>query len=235
MKSSSALFVVLSSVFVVGHFAHADEMEVDIALEDVHVPLGFDSNDKNVEIMVTGVKPDSCYQSPKGIVKIDGKDIVIDMKATKLVDNDRACIQSVEPYLATIDLGPLRAGHYDIKVNKGKNSEKDSELLVGRPSAPSTDNFAYANVTNVETHHDKGTLLLKGAHTSGCMSIDHVEVVPNQSGNTFAILPIVRQDKMICDRMMKPFAIEVPLPPMHSEAVVFHVRKSASRAINIRD
>jgi hypothetical protein len=234
MKTSSLLFVLFSFVLFT-NLARAEMLYVDIALEDVHVPLGFDSNDRDVEIVVTGVVPDTCYRRPQGIAKIEGNQISVDMKATKLVGKDVVCIQAIVPYLVTVSLGQLPEGHYDIKVNKGRESEKESVLLVDKPNAQSIDNFTYANVTSAETEHNRGTLILKGAHTSSCMNIDRIEVVPNLNGNTLAILPIVRQDLPICDRMMKPFTLEVPIPTStQNQSMVFHIRKIAGNALNVR-
>lgn len=234
MKSSSLYFISFYFALVT-NMAYTDTLDVDIALEDVHVPLGFDSNDRNVEIVVTGIVPDTCYRRPQGIAKIEGNQISVDMKAVKVSGKDIMCIQAVVPYLVTVNLGQLQEGHYDIKVNKGKVSQKDSVLLVDKPGSQSIDNFTYANITAVDVLHGKKTLLLKGAHPSGCMNIDHIEVVPNLNGNTLAILPIVRQDQLICDRMMKPFTYEVPLPAtLNDQSVVFHVRKVAGNATNVR-
>ena len=234
MKNNSVLFVVFWFILF-NNITYANSLDVDIGLEDVHVPLGFDSNDREVEIVVTGVVPDTCHRRPQGIAKIEGKHISVDMKAAKITGQDVVCIQAIVPYLVTVPMGQLSEGHYDIKVNKGKESEKDGVLFIDKPSSQSIDNFTYANVTSAEAEHGKGTLLLKGAHTSSCMNIDRIEVLRNLNGNTFAILPIVRQDLPVCDRTMKPFSYEVPIPTsVQHQPVVFHIRKIAGNALNVR-
>lgn len=236
MKSRFLVSIVLtlsllSTVTVAAEIAH----DVDIPFEDVHVPLGFDSNDKAIEFVVTGNVPTPCYYQPKGVVKIEGNSILVEMKAIQIVDKDVACIEAVVPYLVTVSLGQLREGNYNIKVNPGKESEKATMLVVGKPRSDSIDDFDYANVTSVEMNHDDGILLLKGAHPSSCINIDRIEMVPNPNRNTFAVLPIVRQDFPVCDRMMKKFAYEIPIPKdIRGQSVVFHIRKIAGNSLNVR-
>ncbi len=234
MKSSSLLFV-LFSVVNFNNVATAIHQEVDIDFEDVHVPLGFDSNDKTVEILISGVVPDTCHLRPRGIAKVDGRQITIAMKATKIVDSDTMCIQAMVPYLVTVSLGQLPEGYYSIKVNRSEGLIEETQLFVDKPGTRSIDNFTYANVTNAKVNYEKGILELKGAHPSGCMRINRIEVVPNINGNTFSVLPILQQEKSICSQVMVPFTAEVKLPVIfETGTTVFHIRKIAGTALNVR-
>ncbi len=235
MKFSSSVWAALSAaIFATNIFA--DNLgEVSIEPAAVHVPSGFDSNDKNVQILVTGFVRDSCIQGARGDVKVDNNKISIIMKATNTMNDDTACTQVLVPYLAPIELGPLPEGIYDIIVNERSSSEIRSVLVVDKPSAPSTDNFIYANVQSVEKDPEESMLILKGAHPSSCMNLERIELVANENGNTFSILPIVKREAQFCSLAINPFEYKIPVPSASDdETIVFHIRTIAGKALNFR-
>lgn len=61
----------------------AENHLVPLESQSVHVPKGFDSNDK-VEIVVTGLLPSTCYRRPTAEAKIIDKNVFVDVKATKV-------------------------------------------------------------------------------------------------------------------------------------------------------
>lgn len=205
--------------------------EVVIHPSNVHVPRGFDSND-HTEVIVIGDLPDTCYRRPVGYAKVVDKEIIIDMEATKISDANMVCIQALVPYMVSVPLGRLAEGSYTIAVNRGNGPEWDSELFVDKPSSNSIDNFTYANVTNVKKLPGTDTLLIEGVHPSSCMAIDRVEEIPNATGDTVAVLPIIKQVNTQCDRLMTPFTYELPLRIRDQKGVVFHVRKLDGTALN---
>lgn len=231
MKNRSFSLALLSLALCSATFA--DAQDVVIAPSDIHIPQGFDSNDKNVAILLTGVLPNSCIQQPTGHAKVIGQKITVDIEAKEF--SDLVCIQMLVPYLVTVPLGQLKPGSYNVVVNEGKDSEKDGVLLVDKPSSQNIDNFTYANVTTVEKVPGRAAIRLNGVHPNSCMNIDRVEVVANDSGNTYAVLPIVKQDQPDCDRVIKPFVYDLAVPvTMPNEVVVFHVRTFNGNAINLR-
>ena len=54
---------------------------VQVPIEDVYAPAGFDSNDSS-EIIITGFLPNLCHKAPKTEVVINGNNI--DIKVTAL-------------------------------------------------------------------------------------------------------------------------------------------------------
>jgi hypothetical protein len=231
-------FVAIFSIFVVtatSLFANDEIQEIIIQPDDVHVPAGFDSNDKIIEIFFTGDLGNSCDRHPFGEATIKGGKIYITMKAQRLSGGDGGCLQVLSPYLVRVPLGQLRPGNYEILVNKGTPNEISSRLIVEKPSSPNIDNFSYANVLSATKAKNKNALILKGSHPNGCTEMASLEVVANAAGNTFAILPIVEQFGGPCTLIMKPFEIEVPIPDnMQDDVVVFHIRKNNGNALNIR-
>ncbi|HXW52719.1 MAG TPA: hypothetical protein VEL47_01310, partial [Myxococcota bacterium] len=194
---------------------------------------GFDAND-DVEVIVTGDVPDSCHKRPMGQAKIlDGK-IVIDMTATKITGADVVCIKARIPYVVSVSLGQLGQGDYTVAINAGQKSEKTSMLFVDAAGSDSIDNFTYANVTNITKSSDNTKLFLEGAHPSSCMEIEEIQLIPNDTGDTIAVLPIVKQVTSSCDRMTKPFKIEIIVPNPQKQGVIYHVRRIDGRAVNFK-
>lgn len=220
------------AMLIVGATAlFAENQEVQINSQNIHVPQGFDSND-TVEVIVTGLLPSTCYRRPNAEAKVDGSNVTIKLKATKMDKQNNICIMAVVPYMISVPLGQLKEGHYTIAVNPGSTDFKNSTIAVESPNSQSIDNFTYANVSKVTKVAGSNKIRLTGEHPSSCMKIDRVEVLANPTHDTFSILPIVKQIQPICDRMMKPFTHEVVLPFELKKSAVAHVRKIDGTAAN---
>jgi hypothetical protein len=225
-------FVLCVGVALVAMASQAEQ--VFVGARSVHVPLGFDSNDES-EVEVVVDLPDTCHRRPFGEVKVVENSIVIDMKANKMPSNSGIyCIQAIVPVLVTVPVGRLAEGSYNVVVSPSFGTEKDAHLTVAAPTTSSIDNFTYANVTNIKKGSDGSTVYLEGYHPSSCMEIDQVKMIPNESGDTIAVLPIVRQAQAVCDTMIKPFEYPIQLVNVASSEVVLHVRKIDGHAINFK-
>ncbi len=208
-----------------------NQEEVTLGFDNVFVPKGFDSND-SVEIVVSGDLPNTCYLRPHGEVKIINDTIRVEMKATKITNPKVFCIEALVPYVASVSLGQLHEGHYDIFVNQGTASEKDSGILVEHPNSNSINNFTYANVTSAEAMVGSRELVITGTHPSSCMEIERVEIIPNENNDTFSVLPIIKQTQDICDRSIKPFSYTLKLPEAQKNHELVHIRKIDGTALN---
>jgi hypothetical protein len=206
--------------------------EVMIHSDHVYVPKGFDANDNSIEVIVTGVLPNTCHRRPTGTVKLVDEKILIGMTATKISGPDVSCIQALVPYIISVPLGRLKEGRYLIGINPDNALQEDSELSVEKPGSNSIDNFTYANVSNIKRIPGTDSLLIIGSHPSSCMDIERVEVVPNAKEDTIAILPIVKQINTPCDRVVTPFSYQVNLPKIIHDEVLIHVRRIDGTAIN---
>ena len=208
-----------------------EQEDVSISLTNVFVPKGFDSNDQ-VEIIISGELPSTCYLRPRGETKIENNRVVVEMKATKIVDRNIVCIEAIIPYLISVPLGELSVGNYDIAVNVGADSEKTSSIQIDNPSSNSINNFNYANVTNVQRPSLEREIIISGIHPSSCMEIERVEVITNPISNTYSVLPIIKQAQPICDSMIKPFAFTLKLPNGRTAQELVHIRKIDGTALN---
>lgn len=221
-----------NKLFIMGFLASSFSMistaaavEVSIKPSNVHVPVGFDSNDK-VEVIVTGLLPDTCHRRPTGRVKIKGQEVTLEMKADKVSGRGVYCIKAMVPYMVPVTVGQLPEGSYSIVADS-----KIHNLEVDSPSSASIDNFTYANVTSVKKT-DNNSLLISGEHPSNCMVVDKVEIIANEVKDTVSVLPIVTQTSEACNLVMTPFSVEVPFNIETTTDVVFHVRRIDGTAIN---
>ncbi len=205
---------------------------VTIRPTQVHVPMGFDSND-NAEIIVTGLMRDTCHRRPTGKVHVNDREITVDMKADKVSGRGVYCIKAMVPYMVSVPLGQLDEGRYNVLVETTE-TVKSHSLQIGSPSSASIDNFTYANVTSITKNVESGSITLIGEHPSNCMEIERVEVIANETKDTMSVLPIVTKTGDECNLVMTPFSVEVPLEPSTTNSVVFHVRKLDGTAINFR-
>lgn len=223
LHKKSLLFVALSILTAYPTFARSEEVRLEI--DNVHIPKGWDSNDQDVQVVVTGELPSTCYRRPHGEAKVIDNQVYIDVSATKIDEKDTFCIMALVPYTVSVPLGRLNEGTYRVAVNPGSDQEKASVLSVEHPNSNSIDNFTYANVTNLKRKGTTNTYTLEGVHPSSCMSIERVEIISNLSQDTFSILPIVKQVEPVCDRMIQPFTYDFELPAVEKSEIVVHVRK----------
>lgn len=223
--------LLLGASFSLSFTGLAMSNEVLVSTDYVHVPKGFDSND-NVEVIVTGELPNTCYRRPYGEVKVINQSISIDVKATKIIDKNTICIEAIVPFMLSVPVGQLDEGSYRIAVNPGTESEKDSELSIEQANSRGIDNFTYANVTSIKQIPNTSYINIEGYHPSSCMDIERVEVVANQNHDTYSVMPIIKQTKTVCDRMIKPFSYHLELPSLNPQETLLHIRKIDGSALN---
>jgi hypothetical protein len=224
--SCSAAFIAMAST----SFANL----VSIDARSVHVPLGFDGNDRS-EIAVLVELPSSCHLRPYGEVKVADNEILIDMKAHKVTPSRGInCIQAIIPTLVSVPVGVLSQGQYQVTVNPERQADKKAPLIVSQAGSESIDDHPYANITNVKKSEDGLSVILEGYHPSSCMEIARVELVPNAQGDTIAVLPIVNQTEPVCDTMIKPFTYTLENIKKPHQDLVLHIRKLDGNAVNFK-
>lgn len=211
--------------------------EVNIGIEHVFVPKGFDSNDSNVEVVIAGNLPDTCHRLPRGVSNVTGNRVDIEMKATKVSGADTVCIMAVVPYMVSVSLGTLNEGQYDIVVVGENSQQKNSYIYIDRPNSASINNYSYAYVRSVKKgqygQHGQ-EWIIEGEHPSSCMKLDRVEIYVNDAQDTYSVLPIIKAVEPICDRLMTPFSYSVYIPESlpNRRMRLMHVRKIDGTALN---
>ena len=91
--------------------------EMDILIRESFPP--------QIALALSGEFPTPCHQLRVQVGEPDA-DNRIDVDAYTVVNPDLACIQVIEPFTASIDLGTFPGGHYSVWVNDELASEFDS-------------------------------------------------------------------------------------------------------------
>lgn len=127
MKSKiAALLSILSLVVSFGAQGAqaADAKEVTVAINNVFVPGGFDSNSDSY-VVVSGIFPNGCYKW-KGASLKDVNSFEHEVTSVATV-NQGMCIQVLVPFSKDIRLGRLNAGSHTLRFlsNDGTFIEKN--------------------------------------------------------------------------------------------------------------
>ena len=202
---------------------------MSVPVTHVYAPLGFDSND-NTEVVVSGYLPNLCYKSPRTETKITGKNVAVTM--TALNSGGMYCLQTIVPFIEVASLGVLDKGKYNIDVNTGTPTHKNSSIGITESTSPAIDDHIYANVSYVEKAPGSRKVILKGENPTSCFALDHIEMISNGS-DTYSVLPILKQVSQICPQMVVPFAYETDVPKGLSEdEILLHVRIMNGKSVN---
>lgn len=203
----------------------------EIPSDNIFLPFGYDSND-NVEIVVTGTLPNSCYKAPS--VKLEKSDdtISVFLMANNYSLNDGLCREIKIPFTKTISLGVMKEGTYRVIINENTPEEFIGILTVSPSNGDQVDSFIYANVDFIRKNFDKDQVELKGTNPVDCFELDRVEVYDN-GVDTYAVLPILKQTKETCLPNTKPFSYVVDLPQtLKNFPILIHVRSMNGRSVN---
>jgi len=170
-----------------------DPVEVEASIEKIFIPMGFDDND-NVEVILHGNFPNTCYQVGKAEAKTDTQAKTITVSATSYKYPGKICLQSITPFIQTVKLGTIPEGEY--QVIYAADSKVNSSLTVARRKTESSDDFLYATVENayidVNFSTGKQSLKLQGHYPYffiGCMVMKEVRISKNPA-DVLVVLPI---------------------------------------------
>ena len=147
-----------------------------VQIEDVFIPLGFDSNDSS-ELVVTGFLPNLCHKSPQATVVIDKNNIEIRVEALVYDETNPFCAPVVVPFVEKIELGLLDRGKSNIKVNVNTPYELKAKLAVAESSSDAIDDHIYASVEYVERIQGTRKVVLKGFNPSDCFVLDEINFI----------------------------------------------------------
>lgn len=199
--------------------------EVNLQVEHVYVPKGFDSND-NSEVVVTGWYPTPCYEWSRAVVHKEQDSLNVNIKAFVKEGMDTVCIDMAVPYVESVKLGALREGRLVLTVDAIK-----SHIEVTKASSSSNDDYLYGQVRRVSS--EGKDLVLEIELPSTCIELDRIQAVSNGI-DTCSILPIMKKVKDICPRNPQTIKQRFPMPAecLKTEKVLFHVRSLEGKAVN---
>lgn len=84
-----------------------------IPVDQVYVPASV-SAQEDAKMVISGILPNLCYDSPEMEVEVVGNNIYIDLYALNSQYGDTMCAEMVRPVLEALNLGRLPAGEYQI-------------------------------------------------------------------------------------------------------------------------
>jgi len=226
--------LILLALVLQGLVAYAGTpKEVQVPIEDVYSPIGFDSNDSS-EIIITGWLPNLCHKAPKTELTVKGNNIDIKVTALHYHQTNPFCPELIVPFTETVHVGLLDKGVYNITVNKKSIFEKKSTIKINEATSSAIDNYIYANVEFVDKGIDpaKNIVALKGYNPSDCLELEEVKFVSNKN-NAYSVLPIMKQVRDFCPMKMMPFSYEVEVPTsIQKNKVLLHVRVMDGKSVN---
>ena len=226
MKRISVTMLALS----ISSLLQAAPIVIDAPVDHLFVPNGFDNND-NVEVMVTGNFPTTCFSRNK--VEVTVKDEVINVKVTSLDSSkDNTKCEKIEiPFMENVTIGNLQAGDYKVVVNN-KLTEK---LSIDVSSSNSVDEHLYGMISYVElgfTGGLSGEAMLVG-RSQDCLELDKVEYLSNGK-DTLSILPIMKKVSATCTGEKNYLEVPVKFQPraFASKKVLLFVRTMDGKSIS---
>jgi hypothetical protein len=215
---------------------------VNAPISKIFLPLGFDDNDR-VEVIVSGVFPDSCY-------KVGPADAIVDERTKSIVVNAFSyyyeggqCLPLATPFFKVIELkSTLPKGEYKVVVKTGDVPLSEVLLIAESPRADA-DDFLYANVENAEiltpsSQTNTYDVVVKGRHPlplRGCVLIDQVKFSVSSS-DVLVVQPITKivEGPQCADASPSgKFEYRVTVPfELTQEEVVLHTRVLNGGSLN---
>lgn len=221
--------------FLMIGMAHAAPGIIEAPLDHLFIPSGFDNND-TVEVVVTGVFPNSCYSRNK--VTVDQTDDTIKIHVNSLLtspDDQSKCLPMQVPFKEVVNVGNLQAGSYKVVANEASSNLKDS-LEVTEAPTNSVDDHIYAQVDYIDLGFAGGaggSAFLMAQLPSPCLEFDRVEYVSNGK-DTLSILPIMKKVSDFCPMKMVPYIIPIKFnaEEFASKKVLLFSRTIEGKSVN---
>lgn len=206
--------------------------EVRQPLKKAFVPSGYD-NDDSVQIVVSGVFPDSCHKLGRfaSDVSTDTMEIRLDLSANAY--EGPKCLKMPVPFFQTIFLGRLRTtGTYTIVDRVSRNPIGKIKIDAAQGGGAGTDEETYAPLFDATLDREAKTVRLEGILPASCLELDTVEA-ENQT-DVVVILPTIRKKEGVkCVSGEFPFSekkdLKIDLP---KETFLLHVRALGGQAIH---
>lgn len=212
----------------------------DVAIERAYVPVGFDTNDSSVEVIVVGTFKNTCYQ--KGDVEWKRDDlkgeVTLTMKAYRY--NDGTCWPIPNDFFEVVDLKMIPvAGDYELIDTTSGKSLGRLPITAAKDKGPGRDDFPYAPVSDayIKPSLDlKGhEVYLQGVFPNNCMEIGalHQHFYPD----VIVIQPVVKMKKApegkVCEFGRFPYLFKKKLEKrLDARTYLLHVRKMQGGSIN---
>ena len=238
MTTASLRMIVLFFLSLWSLQASATESQaprlLEVGVSDVFVPQGFDDNDPNVQVVIEGYFPNTCYKL--GPIKVEKREDQIKITPQAYFYHG-PCLQVMVHYVQEINLGMLKEGKY--KLDIPSDCPQTTHVLPiahvenqGPDQGP--DDYIYAPIENARVlSKETPTVRLQGVFSNSCMSLDHVKVRP-ESDRVVALLPIAKYENSgACLDVLKPFHKDVRIESPLKGRTLLHIRSLNGHAVNV--
>jgi hypothetical protein len=253
MKRLNKIQSLAALVLLISSSAFSNPIPVESRLEskpqsilliprNTFIPSGFDDND-NVELIVSGYLPNTCYRAGSATVQVDQKRKKIFLQNTAFFYSDCWCAQVTVPYMHTVNLGILNAGQYQVYAQDGMNQPQvQGQLNVVESKTASPDEFLYAPVQEIfmQTSIDHGqpgklesTLVVRGQFSSDCMHLqDDVKVLYRSQNIVEVFLTSTLDTHRDCQTVSVPFETQVKIHSPWKGSTLIYVRSLNGQAVS---
>ncbi len=123
--------LLLSSLLVIGVSAEAGvapaEKEIQIGINDVYVPGGFDSN-SNVFVVANGIFPNSCYRWKRSEVS-NLDTFTHEVKSIASVSQGM-CLMVMVPFTKEVSLGKFASGKHLLRFMNGDGTFLEKSISI---------------------------------------------------------------------------------------------------------
>lgn len=132
MKNITALMITAMMMFVgFGATAATNQVpevkEVQIGINDVFVPSGFDSN-SDVYVVTNGIFPNGCYRWNKADVK-HADSFTHEVRSSAIVSQGM-CIMVLVPFTKEVRLGKFEVGKHTLRFINGDGTYLEKSLKI---------------------------------------------------------------------------------------------------------
>jgi hypothetical protein len=230
-------------------FASANEPAMtrvlEIPLEHVFIArTGFDDND-NVQAVVEGLLPNSCYSlsTTEFAINTAANKVTLVQKAIRdesgLCASDETLPPELKqgiPFWKEVSFGVLLSGNYRLNY-AGQDGVASREFLVEPAPTTTVDSLRYAIISDayvpdfVSKNEKNLEFRISGYLTSSCAALSKTSRI-EKVDDIFVFLPSVVLTDEICMPANKPFVTTVKVAMPETGRYLFHVRSQAGQSRN---
>ena len=213
---------------------------VTAPVEKVFIPQGFDNND-NVEVVVHGHFPNSCYRVGPITARFDNERNQIEVDAQAYYyKNQPICMQVLMSFTQSVKIGLVKAGSYKVVV-KNRPTAIVPRLDILEALTPDADDFLYAPVAQVLVSGQEGNgeiLTIEGTYPytfTGCMVVTDLRT-RLASNDVLVVQPIAKfteGEECEAQGASRKFSIKKDMTRiLPSEDYLIHVRTLNGNSLN---
>ena len=228
------------------HFEGQGEV-VEVPLEAVLAPYrGYDDTN-NVEIVIHGNLPNTCYRVDSYKVET-GADKVLHIHQFAVKKNDGVCgednalpehLKMISPFTNVASLGRLASGNYTYKYLDTEKKLSSRTFNVKEAHKTTVDDYPYAAVSNamsldVVKKGDPLHVTITGTYTNSCAYLDEDSFKIEKQDDVYVVLPILKmRTGMMCAQSLTPFSKNVDLGKVDKSGhYLIHVRSMNGKSAN---